>query len=432
LEAVFNQDSSYFQIKMNQSLTNTQSKKDIANDVIGFEVVEELGKMTSGSITFYDPAFYYSKNLRGGEKFELTWGYKKRNETINQNTELTKLSVRRGQKCISTSPSWSADSKGIILYSCNFIAEEFGSDYKELKILSGKKKSEVIKDAMDALGIDASKQYVDFAGKNDKGNYVKNESNFKFLNRLAYEWRCNFKMGYTQDGKKTGMFVDYKLLDDTKTQNFIKDTLGIKETSTKFEYGIGSENPTISSYNGQHHIGDNGQGDASRIDIIDGKPVITRYICEDGKVKALTLNENKLKKFLEDKSQNSAQITSNIVSAKDMNATVWEEQGQGTKNGKSVLKVKDFFNSTELGMAPQGFGYTFNLEMLGNPMFSPPIKCEFGKGFPPQLVKDKNDTNAEINKFFIKKVSHKINAQGYKCSLEIVDSITLLTTNQVN
>lgn len=412
METIYNQDSFFIDI------TVSETQRKINNDVISLSVTEEMSKMITGTITFLDNEDYYAKEFRAGIKFVLSWGYKKRNETLTSVavrtinvTEMTGLNVRRGLQCMVVNEGGKADSGGQKTYACKFYGAEFGSNIFDAKVYSSGSKRTCIQDAMTFLGCQTT--FIKFNNENvqlNSNNAVRqNEKYFKFLVRLAKEWRCIFKMGYTQTGQLIGMFVDNNQIGSGQVNNFIQSITGAVGSTKLLEFGVGSINPNVSAYDWQHHVGESGQGDHVTISIINGQAVTTRYITEDKKVYVLKLKEDRLKEFLENHSDDAMSILANVMKAKSMDAEVWNKK-----------TIKDFFSAEMIGTAPQGFGFTVNCQMIGDPAMSPPVEIVCGNGFSPQLQE-----KMPMNKLYCKKVSHTLSGQGYKMNVEVADAITI-------
>lgn len=416
MEVLFPQDQSYFSVNILGGL-------NASGDVINLTINEEAQQFVTGSISFLDPSYKYTNDFRPGTKFSINWGYKNRNSNLALQSllqknpqELTTQGIRRGQNCLVTTPSWSGSEKGEIIYTCGFMGGERENNTGRRKVYTSGTKRNFISQIFTNLGV--SDTLINFETMNDNlsaENYqIQNQTDFKFLLMLAYEWRCTFKIGYSQSGQLKGIFVDNIKVGGNETKSFIMDMTGGIGSTKLIEYGIGS-NPNVSSWTGKQHIGDNGMGDGVRIDIIDGKPVFTKYVVEAGQVKAYKLNEKKIQDFANKHSKDSGAIMKNVLKAPNMDATVWE-----------TTKVKDFFTPELMSTAPQGLGYSGNLEMIGDTGMTPYIELKFGIGFPPPL-KDP----PEITKFICKKVSHNLSSNGYKMSVGFADLITAFNGSQV-
>jgi hypothetical protein len=411
MEAFFPIDQSYFRITFEGDKGNV----NVSKNVISFSVTEEIQKMTNGSITLRDPQNIYSRQLKNGKTFSLEWGYKK--QTIDFSlakeknpSEITGGSVRTNLKGYIQSPGGGGANNGELTYNCNFYGAEMQSNLKDTIWHRAGTKKQVIQSIMGTLG--AANTFIDFEQQfeqlGENNAVLQNETPFRFLNRLAFEWRCVFKLGYTVSGNLIGLFIDNNKIDGSLSQNFQKLVNGGTTGSTKlFEYGIGSLYPNVIAYTWKHNIGDSGYGDGNKIEIINGKTVITNYTVENETVKISKLNEGRLREYIKNNPEQK-DLLKDIVAANSLQSKIGD------------TTVGHFFDDPETKTAPQGLGYSVSLQVIGDPLFTCPMKATMGNGFPDMF---KNDVGG-LNKFFIKKVTHTINASGYKCSLEIADVIT--------
>jgi hypothetical protein len=412
MEAVFQTDSSFFNIILSNG-TN------ITNDVINFEIIESIGEITRGNISLYDPYHIYSSQyLPTGTEFFLQWGYKKRNESIdillNNPLEMTTTGQRKGLRSVIISPSGSGTNNGAVTYNCSFYAYEFLSQLQNIKVFDVGTKGTVIQQVL--LNMNIASSVIDFKIQNEKltsNTYVRqNESDFAFLVRLAYEWRCIFKLGYTEAGLLTALFVDNEKISDQKTISWVRSTNGaIVGSNKKLEYGIGTMANTI-SYSWSKNVGESGQGDGVNLQIINGETIITRTVVEDQAVKTLKLNQNRLKKFIEEHSENTEDITKQVFSATNLASRI----GNTT--------VRYFFDEIESKTAPQGYGYSIQCEMIGDVTLAPPVEIRFGDGFPSEL----QDGNQGLTSFYIKTATHTLNADGYRTVIDIGDNVNITSS----
>lgn len=410
MENFFPIDNSFFNIKFD----GEDGEIDITRNVESISVTEEIQKMTTGTIKINDPFGIYSRQLKNGKTFTLEWGYKKRGIDFNDEAnddELTGNRIRRGLRCFIQSPGGEG-SNGKLTYSCNFYSEEFKANLKDTVWYRDGTKKQVVEDAFETLGVETANQYIDFEIQDDQlgvdNAVLQNETTFKFLVRLAFEWRCLFKIGYNQSGDLIGLFIDNSKINDDKAKDFQKEVTGGDTGSTKvFEYGVNSKYPNVISYSWKHNIGDSGLGDGNRIEIINGKTVITNYTVEDQIVKISKLNEARLKQYIKN-NPDQKDLLSDIIRANDLDSKIGE------------TTVSYFFDVVETTTAPQGLGYSADLLIIGDVLMSPTIQVKFGNGFPDMF---KNNFDG-LNKFYIKRVTHNINNQGYKAQVQIADVIT--------
>jgi hypothetical protein len=411
MEAFFPIDNSFFKIVFD----GLGDKVNISEDVIQFSVTEELHKMITGTITLKDSYHIYSRHLKNGRTFTLSWGYKKRGvpveEALKKNPEeITGNIVRTNLKCFIQSPSGGGTQNGVVTYNCSFYGSEMKSNLHETQWFRTGTKKIVINTALAKLGV--SIPFIDFNTQTEQlgetNAVMQNETTFKFLNRLASEWRCSFKTGHTVTGQLAGLFIDNTKIDGVKSLEFQKATTGANKGKSKlFEYGINSTYPNVINYTWKHHIGDSGMGDGNRIDIINGKEVITNYTVEDQVVTISRLSEAKLKEYIK-----------THPDQKDLLRDIIKANAFTDKIGDTTVGY--FFDFVETTTAPQGLGYSTTVQVLGDPLLTSPMKATLGNGFPDFF---KNDLGG-LNKFFIQKITHNINSKGYQATLEIADAIT--------
>jgi len=411
MEAFFPTDQSFFKINFVGDTNNI----DISKDVISFSITEEIQKMITGSITLKDSYNIYSRQLKNGKNFSLNWGYKKGNINIEKAllknpTEITGTNIRTNLKAYIQSPGGSGSQNGELIYNCNFYGADIKSNLKDTIWHRTGTKRLVIESSLLKLGV--TELYVDFIQQNEQlgenNAVLQNETTFRFINRLAFEWRCLFKIGYDLKGNLIGLFVDNNKVDSGVSLLFQKKIIGGTTGSSKlFEYGINSFYPNVIAYTWKHNIGDSGLGDGNRIEIINGKSVITNYTVEDQIVKISRLNESRIKKYIEDNPERK-DLIKDIIVANNLDSKIGD------------TTVAYFFDQIETTTAPQGLGYSANIQVLGDPLLTCPMKAILGNGFPDFF---KNDLGG-LNKFYIKKVTHNIDSNGYKCQIEIADVIT--------
>jgi len=411
MDKFFPIDNSFFSVKFD----GEDGEIDVTQNIEKISVTEEIQKMTTGSIQIHDPYNIYSRHFKNGKTFTLEWGYKKKGIDFDANTnddELTGNRIRRGLRCFIQSPSGGGDNNGKISYSCNFFSEEFKSNLKDTIWYRDGTRKQVIEDALEVLGVNKNNQYIDFEIQDDQlgvdNAVLQNETTYKFLVRLAFEWRTIFSISHNQEGDLIGLFVDNAKINDNKAKDFQKESTGGDKGSTKlFEYGVNSSYPNVISYTWRHNIGDSGLGDGNRIEIIDGKTVITNYTVEDETVTISKLNEARLKQYIKD-NPDQKDLLSDIVKANNLDSKIGD------------TTVRYFFDAVDTSTAPQGLGYSADLNIIGDVLMHPTIQVKFGNGFPDFF---KNDFDG-LNKFYIKKVSHSIDINGYKSSVQVADVIT--------
>lgn len=410
MEAIFNQDSSYFKISLSDGT-------EISTDVVSFEFTEEIGMMTKGSITLYDMQDFYGSTFLNNPNFTLEFGYKTRNVNKSQAQQLSKnpkellnTGIRTNIKCIGITPSWQYSNDGRKLFTISFYGQFFKSNLTEQTVSYQGTRTLVIQEAMTKLGVTVFNIDLGRQKKNLGANtYVRQtETTFRFLVRLAYEWHCVFQMGYNSAGLLAGMFVDQEKIGTESVASFNAALVGSVGGSKLLEYGIGSTLPNVITCNIQKHVGNSGQGDGTIINVINGQVVPTTYVTETQFVEVLILDEAELKRFIGEHQDQEKQIIKQVLGANNIDSTILDRT------------IRSFFKKTNFSTAPQGFGYSADIQMIGDPTLIPTIEIFFGHGFTKALQpKDK------LNKFYLSKATHKMSSQGYFTNITVGDSITV-------
>lgn len=397
-----NKDSSFFTIESTDVSLNSKSYE---KNLISLSITERSGAMPQGTLSFYDPDHWFSKILRTGVGIKLSWGYKKAGNSpdslIAKKLNLDEISgslIRRGLEGFVSSPKGKGDNKGVVTYNCKFTSFGFrGTDQSKL-YTTGKKK-DVISDAFDDLGI-ITKQ-IDFTLGDDtltlNTGVRQDEPTFRFLNRLAKEWRCLFHIGYSPAGNPVGIFVDANRIGD---QQYASMFLGASGLSNVIGY-MGELN-NVKSYTWSSSESESGVGDNARMDIVDGQIVFRRFVAEREETVTYRLDLNKIQKAYSDVDDLASQIklTKELLSKKTFD------------------QIKHFFTPIKTSTAPQGYGYRLNCEMIGNPLFAPPNEVKINNGFPERL-------GGQQSKWYVQSVTHNIDRSGYGMSVEIVDVFSL-------
>ena len=420
-----NKDSSFFIID-SPDIAGAPAFKDkkvnryLQDKIISFQVTEEMGKCTTGSLKIYDPRHVYSRVFRNGVRFDITWGFKKYNaklleQGVNSSNanEITGLSERRGLKCVVHVPSGTGPQDGNIVYNITFYSMEIFSD-QIIKLWDSGTYADVVREIFTSFEISSENQIIDFSLGNtalSRNTALRQEEpNYKFLMRRAYEWRSAFQIGYNQKGKRIGVFLDP---DKIANSEYTKKLTGAKGFYRTLEYRDGLAN-TI-DYSWAQHVGEQGVGDSVRLTVVNGQTVVQRFQAETETVTTWVFVPEKIRQELNEKD--------NFI---DKTALV-----------KQWLKVNDFQTLVNQGFfkkvvqttAPQGFGYTINVKMIGDPLLTSMTRINFGAGFPDRLqqanAKEKKDIDRFLTSFYIKKITHTIDKNGYLCNSEIADAYTV-------
>ena len=181
----------------------------------------------------------------------------------------------------------------------------------------------------------------------------------------------------------------------------------------------------VISYSAENKEGESGTGDNTILSMVDGQIVARKYIAEQQKVVTYRLNPEKITEGL--KNAGSAQGQMEFV-------------GQWLKeNDFQNLIRAGFFTAVESVTCPQGYGYTINCKVIGNPLITPPNEAFFGENFPDQIGKRMVSghsytggiTSDPKTKWFIRKVTHDISMSGYFSNVEIVDAFSISPTGEL-
>jgi len=380
-------------------------------DVMSLEITEEMGKMTTGSLVLNDPYHKYSRILRDYTKLQITWGYYVPDLSpfsvlqLSKNpTEFSNIAAKRTILARVLSPSGGGSSNGQVTYNCQFQSHvELGQNAQTRLWFAGTKETLVREVALAMMKIPL--MFVDFKRGNevvtpDTSVRMDNESPFRFLLRKAKEWGASFSIGYTPAGLPALMFVDPSKV---QTCGFLNVVLGAAGNSNLFEYMGGIRN--VIDYTWKKT---NSGGDSVSINYVNGKPEYIYTRANDEKVTYWKLDFDAIKRYYRDRKQNVkdlAAFTTKMLETDDFDEFV----------------KRKFFKPAVSTTAPQGSGYEASINCLGNPLFTAGNKATFGEGFPSRM----RQTAASPIKFYMRKVSHSINRESYKNSIDIVDGYTI-------
>lgn len=419
-----NYDSSFFQIEV-EGLKNPLMKKDISDSIISLEIVEEMGKISTGNLQLKDEDDFRFSNVLKGKKIVVKWGYSNMDLSGQQafrklNNVKEMFSPTLVNRVISgriKNPSGGGDENGVITYNCSFYGREFedNSSRRKTPFTSGKK-GDAIAQVFQAMGID--NYYINFRRQNEvitRDTAIRQtESNFRFLARYATEWRSMFRIATSNkvlnpladppEYNMVGLFCDYD--DDISVQAFLQDTLGASGDSSTFEYKL-SGSPNVKSYTWQQHQGQAGSGDNVRVVVVNGKTEFYFMKADTEQVVYYKLNTAKMQKELAQKAT--------VATQAQWLTSMFEEANKGMAN----LVENKYFIPVNETTAPQGIGISATLETIGNPLYTCPARAKFSKGFPDIFLTKKGLT------FYQTRVSHKINRSGYSNTIQIADAFTV-------
>lgn len=396
-------DSYFFDITSEDVSGGDKSVTRIINeDVINFSITEEMAKVSTGSITVNDNHNYYTRIFRNGMRLKISYGYKKRNffQTLLNDASRSNISA------IIQSPSGAGDAAGLSNYNITFYSNDILQN-KAVKNFDNDSRYSVVRKLFIDIGV--MTPVIDFELSSvvcDKKNPVRQwETSFALLNRLSKEWKCLFSVGYSQAGIKSGMFIDPSKL---KTSGILYNKSLVFNANAKELYYNSLDKSNVKSYSWQQHVGESGQGDNITIRMgIDGKPIFERRVAEGQKIVTYQLDPKRIEaKYASVKDQGEkTQLFQQFVSATDFDQVKWA------------------FKPIETPTAPQGQGFTVNIEMIGDPTILPGQEIVFKGGFPSILTQSQD--GAPLLSFYVLKCTHTINKNEYTTSLEIVDAYTL-------
>jgi hypothetical protein len=265
-------------------------------------------------------------------------------------------------------------------------------------------KLSLVEQIMSNMGIAAPNQFVYFDANSDaysaESVETQSETDFQFINRLAYEWRCLFKMGFDQTGSPYGIFCDFSKLQ--AVQQGLAQVLGVSFTLQTISWKSGNAGDLAAiSYDWRNMEGENGAGDNVKVSIVNGQPVFQRFTVSGDVVTVETLDTDKVQAYVDAGGQLGP-----VINAQSMQNPA----------------IKQFWASAKQTTAPNGLGYTVNVHMFGNPSLTCGQLVNFNVGFPANLVLSPGGSPVQ---FMVKKATHTISEAGYFTDLEVVDMFTV-------
>lgn len=411
IQSVNNFDSSFFSVKVKGITDNSAAEKYMTKKVISFEINEEIGKMMHGNLQMEEDFFFKTSfAMPRFNEIELQWGYKNKDQiqkdsyvkSINPKEIFTSGQLTRYAKGRIQNPMWTCGSDGKMIYSCSFLCFDNMWLSTGNKIYNNTTKGAVVLQVLQEMQITST--FIKFRREKDIVNgdtsiRRDNCSLFRFLNRLALEWQCIFRVAYDNKTKKpVALFCNY---DDDKTiEGFVNTVDAATGSSILWEYKGGKRN--VMSYSAQYNSSEGGTGDNVQIQIVNGQPTFFRTIASTQTVIYYKLNTSKM--AAEMKGQGDTLAQSQLLT-KWLQAQKWED-------------IKKYFDPISSTTAPQGVGLTVNIEAIGDPLCTSPARAKFGQGFPDIL-------SSKGIIFYQTSVSHKIDQSGYKMSVSIADSFTV-------
>lgn len=353
--------------------------------IISASITESMGEMDQCTISMLDPNCIYSRIFRNGASFKFGWG--------------SLIDKRSPIEFLVNSPSGGADSKGQITF--NMRGQAIGDTGVNRTYYSMGTKGSIVRTVLLRMGVvDAE---VDFERMtevvNNDNKVAQYESDFRFLVRMAEEWRCVFKIGTTKAGTKCAVFCEPAKL---KLKMFYRK---IAYDALHLEYGGGIAN--VESYNWQDNSLDASQGASVQVRYINGQPQFFRYIAKDETVITYRLNEEAIQQEYDsqDGFANKIAFTKDVLSA------------------KSFKEVERFFIQDTVSTAPQGSGISVKAHVFGNINITAGQVVTFGAGFPDRI-------GAKDRTWWVKSVTHSMGINGYFCDVEIQDAYMFSPTGE--
>lgn len=403
-------DNSFFTVESDDiALTD----RVISQDIKSITITEKMDGLPTGTLTFNDPSHIYSRIFRTGAPLKISWGYRDQDTSpdsliekqINFD-EVTGSLVRRGLEVFVSSPSGGGSAGGEITYQCNFTAYGFRGG-KDSRTFETGSKADVIKKVFDELGVSEGKSYINFQNGIDRlgsnRSVRQDETNYRFLTKLAREWRALFQISFTPDGQAAAVFIDPDKIGKIPWAFWTTGAQGKSHV-----LGYKDEISNVISYSWSSNEGESGVGESVQVEFVDGQPVFRRFVAEQETVISYRLIPERIQEAFDQTEgdfEDNIQLAQELLSAKD-----FEE-------------VERFFEPIESTTAPSGYGYRIKAKMLGNPLYCPPNEIKINKGFPDRLGGDKS-------KYYLNTVTHTIDQSGYKMDVEVVDVFTLSPTGE--
>ena len=400
MEASFNNGSYFFDITSpDLKLTNSVTKL-ITDDVVQLAISEEIGKLTTGTLTVRDNAHDFSRIFRQGIKFDISWGYKKWDPLQGMLNN-----IRTGLECVVQTPSGRANESGEVIYTVTFYALEFLSG-KQHRVFDTGTKGTLITQLL--ADMEADEIFISFAQQKDRldteNSIRQDESSFALLVELSRRWKCHFHIGYKPNGKKAALFIDSNKVKGITAKAYVGKIVNIIDKDLFYN---DFDNSNVRSYDWKQHIGESGQGSNIEVRYINGQVVFIRRVAEVGRVTAYKINPGKIAARFQGKNiKETMELTRNLLSTTEFDQVKWA------------------FDAVEESTAPEGLGFTINVKMMGDPRLTVPLSINFKKGFPSVLAEDVNPFT-RVNEYFALKTTHTISKTGYFTDLQIVDSFAV-------
>lgn len=384
---LFNHDGTYFDV----TSPDVRFPRLATEDVISLSVEEAVKELPRGTLRFRDPNHAYSRILRPGARMSVSWGVRRGLQSV----------ARDPMEVVVNSPGGGGSAQGEVTYDCSFMALGFrGSE--AVRWWEGGTKADVVVGAMRRLGVKVTE--VNFKRGSEavtsSSKVCQYEGDFRFLVRLADEWRCAFRVGFSRNGT-VASFVDYDRLGASTFSSLVGGY-----SSTELHYGGLRAN--VLSYTWKDQSMDAAQGQGARVVMVDGKPQIFRQVVEDERVVTYRLVPERIEQELERHGQaDRTELLLDYLSAKDFS------------------QVKRFFVEDVSTTAPQGSGVTASVRLMGDPSLTEGMVVSFGDGFPDRLG---SRGPGDSRTWWARRVTHEISRSGYLCGMEVCDAYAISPT----
>jgi hypothetical protein len=360
-------------------------------DVISFSFNEEASTLAMGSLTLNDNNHIYSRLLRNHVKLNISWGW---------NLGLMGMAKREGIVAVVNDPSGSAGQNGAVIFNCRFQTLDLRGT-NEVQWFDAGTKQDVVEKTLKNLGV--TEFHVDFAQMKDSiGDATKVgkfESDFRFLVRVADEWRAVFIMGYSNKGSPVAVFCDADKVGKMAE-------LGGGSAALRLNWGEGDDTLNVIEYSWRDRSMDAAHGQGVVITQgADGQYQVNRIVVENETVKVWRLIPERIEAELQTRgtAEERAKLMAAWLSARDFEEVKWA------------------FEEIPETTAPQGSGYEVDCKLIGDPLIVPGMMCSFGQGFPDRLGK-------KDSVWWVRSATHSISSAGYFTDIQIVDAYSFSPT----
>jgi hypothetical protein len=409
---IYNQDKSFYQIDSSDVNVNAVTK-----DVKSITINEEQMKLTTGTIVLRDDNQSYSKIFKPGAIVNIGWGFKDPLKSAlallpnpNNPGEYKGPIFRQGFKAFILTPGGSGNNDGTGDFTINFRSGILSTNKRKTRsvpiygtpMTKGLAILQVLSEsgylAPFVLFTKGPHRMTDDISKEPLRQ--ENETNFQFLRRMADEWNITFQTGSTFAGIEQAIFCDPEFVETSPFNLLQTGGVGL---SNLFEYKGGIRN--VLSYTWENNFIQDGQGDHVQFALVGpGFVVQNKQTVKTETVLAFTLNMKKLTEEFKSLKKKKGIAAANEFYQEMISATNFRDE--------NIIK---FWTPSEFKTAPQGGGIKVNIESFGSTLYSPGNRATLGQGFPEFLT--------EVAHLKIRKLTHQLDTNGYRCKIEITDRL---------